>query len=68
MTTTALHQSYMTENPSLFTLISYYAIVFSFAFACLKALEGFLWAIEESADWALLLSFCDDSSICSNVH
>jgi len=30
MTAIALHQSYMTQHPSLFALISYYAIVFSF--------------------------------------
>jgi len=31
MTATVFRQSYMTQRPSLFTLISYYAIVFSFA-------------------------------------
>jgi len=31
MTATVLYQSYMTQCPSLFTLISYCAIVFSFA-------------------------------------
>ena len=31
MTTTVFRQSYMTQCPSLFTPISYYAIVFSFA-------------------------------------
>jgi len=31
MTATVFHQSYMTRHLSLFTLISYYAIVFSFA-------------------------------------
>ena len=31
MTAMVLHQSYMTQRPSLFTLISYCAIVFSFA-------------------------------------
>jgi len=31
MTATVFHQSHMTQRPSLFTLISYYAIVFSFA-------------------------------------
>jgi len=30
-----LHQSYMTQSHSLFTLISYYAIVFSFALCSL---------------------------------
>jgi len=31
MTATVFRQSYMTQHPSLFTLISYCAIVFSFA-------------------------------------
>jgi len=31
MTATVLRQSYMTQRPSLFTLINYCAIVFSFA-------------------------------------
>jgi len=31
MTATVFRQSYMTQRPSLFTLISYCAIVFSFA-------------------------------------
>jgi len=31
MTATVFHQSCMTQRPSLFTPISYYAIVFSFA-------------------------------------
>ena len=31
MTATVFRQSYMTQRPSLFTPISYYAIVFSFA-------------------------------------
>jgi len=31
MTATVFHQSYMTQRPSLFTLITYCAIVFSFA-------------------------------------
>jgi len=31
MTATVFRQSYMTQRPSLFTLISYYASVFSFA-------------------------------------
>jgi len=31
MTATIFRQSYMTQRPSLFTPISYYAIVFSFA-------------------------------------
>jgi len=31
MTAMVLHQSCMTQHPSLFTLINYYAIVFSFA-------------------------------------
>jgi len=31
MTAMVLHQSYMTQHLSLFTLISCYAIVFSFA-------------------------------------
>ena len=31
MTATVFRQPYMTQRPSLFTLISYYAIVFSFA-------------------------------------
>jgi len=31
MTATIFHQPYMTQRPSLFTLISYCAIVFSFA-------------------------------------
>jgi len=31
MTATVFRQSYMTQRPSLFTPISYYAIMFSFA-------------------------------------
>ena len=31
MTATVFRQSYTTQRPSLFTLISYWAIVFSFA-------------------------------------
>jgi len=31
MTATVFRQSYMTQRPSLFTPISYYSIVFSFA-------------------------------------
>jgi len=31
-------------------------------FTQLKTL-GFLYAFEESADWALLSSFCDDSNL-----
>jgi len=33
----------------------------------LKALEGFLQALEVSADWALLSSFCDDSNLRISV-
>ena len=33
----------------------------------LKAVEGFLLASEESVDWALLLSFCDNSNLCISV-
>jgi len=52
MTTTVFRQSYMTQRPSLFTLISYCAIVFSvalmFANGCFTACGGFYCA---SACW-----------------
>jgi len=52
MTVTVFRQSYMTQRPSLFTLISYCAIVFSFApmFAngWFTACNGFYGA---SASW-----------------
>jgi len=52
MTATVCRQSYMTQRPSLFTLSSYYAIVFSFAliFAIgwLTACDGFYG---DSAYW-----------------
>jgi len=52
MTTTVFCQSYMTQRPSLFTLISYYAIVFSFALifanGWFPAYDGFYGA---SAYW-----------------
>jgi len=44
MTATIFRQSYMTQRPSLFTPISYYAIVFSFALifadGCFTACNG----------------------------
>ena len=45
MTATVFRQSYMTQRPSLFTLINYCAIVFSFALIFandwLTACDGF---------------------------
>jgi len=56
MTATVFRQSYMTERPSLFTPISYYAIVFSFALifanGWLTAYDGFHGA---SAYWLSLM-------------
>jgi len=52
MTVTVFPQSYMTQRPSLFTLINYCAIVFSFALmfanGWLTACDGFY---ETSACW-----------------
>jgi len=52
MTATVFRQSYMTQRPSLFTPISYYAIVFSFALIFVNgwftACDGFYGA---SACW-----------------
>jgi len=51
MTTTVFRQSLMTQRPSLFTLISYYIIVFSFALIFanwFSACDGFYVA---SACW-----------------
>ena len=52
MTATVFRQSYMTQRPSLFTLINYCAIVFSFALifanGWLTACDGFYGA---SACW-----------------
>jgi len=52
MTATVFHQSYMTQRPSLFTLISFCAIVFSFALifanGSFTACDGFYGA---SAYW-----------------
>jgi len=52
MTTNVFRQSYMTQRSSLFKLISYYAVVFSFALifanGWLTACEGFYGA---SAYW-----------------
>jgi len=51
-TATVFHQSYMTQRPSLFTLIGYCAIVFSFALmfanGWFTACDGFYGA---SACW-----------------
>jgi len=48
MTATVFRQSYMAQRPSLFTPISYYAIVFSFALifanGWLTACDGFYGA------------------------
>jgi len=48
MTATVFRQSYMTQRPSLFTLISYCAIVFSFAlmfaYSWFTACDGFYGA------------------------
>jgi len=47
MTATVFRQSYMTQRPSLFTLISYRVIVFSFALifanGWFTACDGLLW-------------------------
>jgi len=52
MTATVFRQSYMTQRPDLFTPISYYAIVFSFALifadGLFTACDGFYGA---SAYW-----------------
>ena len=52
MTATVFRQSYMTQRPSLFTLINYCAIVFSFALMFandwLTACDGFY---DASACW-----------------
>jgi len=52
LTATVIRQSYMTQRPSLFTPISYYDIVFSFAlifaYGWFTACDGFYGA---SACW-----------------
>jgi len=52
MTATVFRQSYMTQRPSLFTLISYCAIVFSFA---LIFANGWFTASHAMAFMVLLL-------------
>jgi len=50
MTATVFRQSYMTRRPSLFTLISYCAIVFSFALIFANG-----WLLHAMAFMVLLL-------------
>jgi len=68
MTATVFHQSYMTQRPSLFTLINYCAIVFPlaliFANGWFTACDGFMmlllvgwviWNNKPYHNWILIL-------------
>jgi len=59
MTATVFHQSYMTQPPSLFTPISYYAVVFSFALIFAK------WLVY-CMRW-LLWCFCLLAESCETI-